>query len=254
MPATHDPKTPAWPPRSAPRLFVSDELDTGRTIAIEGNQAHYLSRVMRVSAGDIVILCDDMTGEWAARICSVGKRRIEAEAGERLRAREAVPDFWLCPALVKKDRFDLILEKATELGVARIRPVTTRRAVVDKLNAERARIVTVEAAEQCARTALPVVDAPEKLDALLRDWPQDRTLYFADETGGETASVAFARHKAPTALLIGPEGGFDDAERAAIRALPQAVPIGLGPRILRAETAAIAATALWMAVAGDWAA
>lgn len=254
MPATHDPKTPAWPPRSAPRLFVSDELDTGRTIAIEGNQAHYLSRVMRVSEGDIVILCDDMTGEWAARICSVGKRRIEAEAVERLRAREAVPDFWLCPALVKKDRFDLILEKATELGVARIRPVTTRRAVVDKLNAERARIVTVEAAEQCARTALPVVDAPEKLDALLRDWPQDRTLYFADETGGETASVAFARHKAPTALLIGPEGGFDDAERAAIRALPQAVPIGLGPRILRAETAAIAATALWMAVAGDWAA
>ena len=254
MPATHDPKTPAWPPRSAPRLFVADELETGRTIAIEGNQAHYLSRVMRVSEGDIVILCDDMTGEWAARICSVGKRRIEAEAVERLRAREAVPDFWLCPALVKKDRFDLILEKATELGVARIRPVTTRRAVVDKLNAERARIVTVEAAEQCARTALPVVDAPEKLDALLRDWPQDRTLYFADETGGETASVAFARHKAPTALLIGPEGGFDDAERAAIRALPQAVPIGLGPRILRAETAAIAATALWMAVAGDWAA
>ena len=254
MPATHDPKTPAWPPRSAPRLFVADELDMGSIIAIEGNQAHYLSRVMRVGEGDIVILCDDITGEWAARISSVGKRRIEAEAVERLRAREAVPDFWLCPALVKKDRFDLILEKATELGVARIRPVTTRRAVVDKLNAERARTVTVEAAEQCARTALPVVDAPEKLDALLRDWPQDRTLYFADETGGEPASAAFARHKAPAALLIGPEGGFDDAERAAIRALPQAVPIGLGPRILRAETAAIAATALWMAVAGDWAA
>lgn len=254
MPATHDPKTPAWPPRSAPRLFVADELDTGRTIAIEGNQAHYLSRVMRVGEGDIVILCDDVTGEWAARISSVEKRRIEVEAVERLRAREAVPDFWLCTALVKKDRFDLILEKATELGVARIRPVTTRRAVVDKLNAERARIVTVEAAEQCARTALPVVDAPERLDALLRDWPQDRTLYFADETGGETASTAFARYKAPAALLIGPEGGFDDAERAAIRALPQAIPIGLGPRILRAETAAIAATALWMAVAGDWAA
>ena len=254
MPATHDPKTPAWPPRSAPRLFVADELETGRTIAIEGNQAHYLARVMRVGEGDIVILCDDVTGEWAARISSVGKRRIEVEAVERLRTREAVPDFWLCPALVKKDRFDLILEKATELGVARIRPVTTRRAVVDKLNAERARTVTVEAAEQCARTALPVVDAPEKLDALLREWPQDRTLYFADETGGEPASAAFARHKAPAALLIGPEGGFDDAERAAIRALPQAVPIGLGPRILRAETAAIAATALWMAAAGDWAA
>ena len=169
-----------------------------------------------------------------------------------MREKEAVPDFWLCPALVKKDRFDLILEKATELGVARIAPVVTRRCVVDKLNAERARAVTVEAAEQCARTALPIVDAPEKLDTLLRDWPQDRTLFFADETGGESASAAFARVKPPAALLIGPEGGFDEAERAAIRALPQAVPIGLGPRILRAETAAIAAMALWMALAGDW--
>lgn len=252
MPAAHDPKTPAWPPRSAPRLFVAEELATDRVIAIEGNQAHYLSRVMRVGEGDTIILCDDITGEWAARIESVGKRRIEAAAIERLREKEAVPDFWLCPALVKKDRFDLILEKATELGVARIAPVVTRRCVVDKLNAERARTVTVEAAEQCARTALPIVDAPEKLDTLLRDWPQDRTLFFADETGGESASEAFARVKAPAALLIGPEGGFDEAERAAIRALPSAVPIGLGPRILRAETAAIAATALWMALAGDW--
>jgi len=247
------PATPAWPPRSAPRLFVAEELAADRTIAIEGNQAHYLSRVMRVGEGDTIILCDDITGEWAAQIESVGKRRIEAAAVERLREKEAVPDFWLCPALVKKDRFDLILEKATELGVARIRPVVTRRCVVDKLNAERARTVTVEAAEQCARTALPIVDAPDKLDTLLRDWPQDRALLFADETGGEPASGAFTRLKGPSALLIGPEGGFDEAERAAIRALPQAVPIGLGPRILRAETAAIAATALWMAVAGDWA-
>jgi 16S rRNA (uracil1498-N3)-methyltransferase len=234
-------------------LFVAEELAADRTIAIEGNQAHYLSRVMRVGEGDTIILCDDITGEWAAQIESVGKRRIEAAAVERLREKEAVPDFWLCPALVKKDRFDLILEKATELGVARIRPVVTRRCVVDKLNAERARTVTVEAAEQCARTALPIVDAPDKLDTLLRDWPQDRALLFADETGGEPASGAFTRLKGPSALLIGPEGGFDEAERAAIRALPQAVPIGLGPRILRAETAAIAATALWMAVAGDWA-
>ena len=171
------PATPAWPPRSAPRLFIAEELAADRTIAIEGNQAHYLSRVMRVGEGDAIILCDDITGEWAARIESVGKRRIEVAAIERLREKEAVPDFWLCPALVKKDRFDLILEKATELGVARIRPVVTRRCVVDKLNAERARTVTVEAAEQCARTALPIVDAPDKLDTLLRDWPQDRALF-----------------------------------------------------------------------------
>ena len=165
---------------------------------------------------------------------------------------KAVPDFWLCPALVKKDRFDLILEKATELGVARIRPVVTRRCVVDKLNAERARTVTVEAAEQCARPALPIVDAPDKLDTLLRDWPQERHLFFADEEGGEPAADAFCYAEGPAALLVGPEGGFDDAERAAIRAHPASVAISLGPRILRGETAAIAGTAVWMAEAGDW--
>ena len=173
-----------------------------------------------------------------------------------LRPREAVPDLWLCPALLKKDRFDLILEKATELGTARIQPLVTRRCVADKLNLERARAITVEAAEQCARTALPELAEPVKLDALLADWPKDRALFFADENarehGGEPASTAFAAHSGPAAILTGPEGGFDEAERAAIRAHPQARPITLGPRILRGETAAIAALAVWMATAGDW--
>jgi 16S rRNA (uracil1498-N3)-methyltransferase len=145
-----------------------------------------------------------------------------------------------------------VLEKATELGVSRIQPVVTRRCVADRLNAERAHAIVTEAAEQCARTALPELAEPMKLDALLREWPEDRTLFFADEEGGEPAGPAFAGHATAAALLIGPEGGFDNAEREAIRALPQTCAISLGPRILRAETAAIAASALWMATAGDW--
>jgi 16S rRNA (uracil1498-N3)-methyltransferase len=221
-------------------------------VTVEGNPAHYLAKVMRVGEGDAVVLCDDLTGEWAARASSVGKRDVVLEPVERLHEREDVPDFWLCPALLKKDRFDLVLEKGTELGVRAIRPPVTRRCVADKLNLERARAIVIEAAEQCARTALPELAAPVKLEALLADWPPGRALFFADELGGAPAAEAFAGHSGPAALLIGPEGGFDDAERAAIRAHPAARPISLGPRILRGETAAIAATALWMAMAGDW--
>lgn len=246
------PATPAWPPRSAPRLFVEGSLAAEGEVRLDGPQAHYLMRVMRQAPGDIVILCDDITGEWTARIAEIDKREVTLHVMERLRPREPVPDFWLCPALLKKDRFDLVLEKASELGARRIRPVLTRRCVADKLNLDRARSVLVEAAEQCARTALPELAGPAKLDAFLRDWPTDRTLFFADELGGEAAARAFAAHSGPAALLTGPEGGFDDAEREAIRSLPQARPISLGPRILRGETAAIAATALWMGLAGDW--
>ena len=254
MPATPLPKVPAWPPKSAPRLFVEQVLSEGASISIEGPQAHYLARVMRVGAGDAVILCDDVSGEWAARVNSAGKRDVLLTAETLLRPREGVPDFTLCAALLKKDRFDLVLEKACELGAARIQPVLTRRCVADKLNLERARAVLIEAAEQCARTALPEIAAPVKLDALLRDWDADRALFFADENGGEPAAAAFAAHTGGAALLTGPEGGFDEAERTAIRALPQTRAITLGPRILRGETAAIGGMALWMGVAGDWAA
>lgn len=252
MPATPAPRVPAWPPRSAPRLFVESELAGNSRLTLEGQQASYLARVMRAKAGDIVILCDDITGEWAATIESTDKRSVALKVIEQLRPREDVPDFWLCPALLKKDRFDTVLEKATELGAAAIHPVITRRCVADKLNADRAQTIVTEAAEQCARTALPRIAEPQKLDAMLRDWPAERTLFFADELGGEPSGAAFTAHTGPAAILIGPEGGFEDAEREAIGALPQALPITLGPRILRGETAAIAATALWMGVAGDW--
>ena len=251
------PATPAWPPRSAPRLFVDIALAEGLVLPLDGPQAHYLLRVMRAAPGDAVVLCDDLTGEWAGEVEQAGKRDLTLRILRLLRAREQVPDLWLCPALLKKDRFDLVLEKATELGVRRIAPVLTRRCVADRLNPERARHIVVEAAEQCARTALPELAAPAKLEALLRDWPAERALFFADEQGGEPAAAAFAaptftNSAGPAAILIGPEGGFDDAERLAVRQLPQARPISLGPRILRGETAALAAVALWMGTAGDW--
>lgn len=254
------PATPAWPPKSAPRLFVENALVGGQVLSIDGQQGHYLAKVMRVSPGDAVILCDDVTGEWLAVVVDAGKRAVSLTVSEKLREREAVPDFWLCPALLKKDRFDMVLEKATELGIAAIHPVVTRRCVADKLNPERARFIVTEAAEQCARTALPSLAQPKKLDALLRDWPANRLLFFADEEGGQPAAEAFTFTRYPergdgahkAAILIGPEGGFDDAERGAIRAHPLARAISLGPRILRGETAALAATALWMGLAGDW--
>ena len=246
------PATPAWPPKSAPRLFVEQVLGEGVQVSIEGPQAHYLARVMRVGPGDAVILCDNVTGEWAARVTQAGKRDVALAVETMLRPRELVPDFTLCAAPLKKDRFDLVLEKACELGVGRIQPVLTRRCVADKLNLERARAILTEAAEQCARTALPELLAPVKLDALLKEWDSGRALFFADENGGEPAAAAYATHPGPAALLTGPEGGFDEAERAAIRALPQTRAITLGPRILRGETAAIAAAALWMGTLGDW--
>lgn len=245
--------TPAWPPKSAPRLFVASRLEEGLRLSLDGGQAHYLGKVMRVAPGDAVIVCDDATGEWVTRVAEAGKRSVIVEVERQSRPREDVPDFWLCAALLKKPNFDLVLEKATELGVAKIVPVVTRRCVADKLNPDRARTITVEAAEQCARTALPGLGETMKLEQLLRDWPEGRTLFFADENGGMPAAAAFSlRGAEPAALLVGPEGGFDEAERTAIRAHRDAVAIALGPRILRAETAAVAGTALWMGLQGDW--
>ena len=219
---------------------------------VEGGQAHYLLSVLRLKVGDPVKLFDDSTGEWLGVASSVAKRDLILDVTAHLRPREAVPDLWLCAAPIKKGRIDWVAEKACELGVARLVPVLTRRTVIDRLNGERLRAHMIEAAEQCDRTALPELAEPVKLDALLRDWPAERALFFADEMGGAPAAEAMAAHQGPAAILIGPEGGFDEDERAAIRALPQSVGIGLGPRILRADTAAAAAVAIWMSVAGDW--
>ncbi|BAK68007.1 putative ribosomal RNA small subunit methyltransferase E [Sphingobium sp. SYK-6] len=246
------PATPAWPPRSAPRLFVEAALGAGVAVPVDGNGAHYLISVMRIREGDTVLLFDGRAGEWAATAGQVRKRDLVLQCTQQTRPLESVPDFWLCAAPIRKGRIDLVAEKACELGVARLVPVLAERCVVDKVNADRLHAHLVEAAEQCGRTALPALADLTPLAALLADWPQGRTLFFADETGGAPMRDAFAAHPGPAALLVGPEGGFAPAERALIRAHPGARPISLGPRILRAETAAIAATACWMAINGDW--
>ncbi|HYI47864.1 MAG TPA: 16S rRNA (uracil(1498)-N(3))-methyltransferase [Allosphingosinicella sp.] len=239
------PATPAWPPKSLPRLFVDQELTSGLSLTVDGN---YLAAVLRLGRGDRVKLFDDRTGEWLAEIVEAGKKRVTLKVVERLREREAVPDLWLLFAPIKRGRIDWLVEKATELGVARLMPVLTGRTIVGRLNLDRLRAHAIEAAEQCERTALPELAEPQELEALLEAWPAGRALYFADEAGG----APFAPAPGPAAILIGPEGGFTDEERAAIRALPQARPVSLGPRILRADTAALAALALWMGAVGDW--
>jgi 16S rRNA (uracil1498-N3)-methyltransferase len=238
--------TPAWPPKSTPRLFVEEALGDGLALRIDGPQAHYLLSVMRLKVGDPLKLCDDRSGEWLARVSSAAKRDLMVSVEEQLRAREAVPDLWLAVAPIRKARFDFVAEKACELGVARFLPVLMQRCVADKVKPDRLRAQMIEAAEQCGRTALPEVAEVQSLDRFLNDFPAGRTLIFADEEGGVPLSdVAVASPCA--AILIGPEGGFADAERAAILAHPAAKGVSLGPRILRADTAALAAVAVWMA-------
>lgn len=244
------PATPAWPPASLPRLFVDQLLAPDMSVVLGGQQANYLSAVMRLATGGQAKLFDDRTGEWLAEVVEAGKKKVTLRIVRQLRAREEVPDLWLLFAPIKRGRIDWIVEKATELGVARMVPVITRRTIVDRVNVDRLAAHMIEAAEQCERTALPRLEAPRKLDTLLRDWPENRTLFFADEQGGEP--LAAAARPGPAAILVGPEGGFTDEERAAIRSLAQARPVSLGPRILRADTAALAAVSLWMAAAGDW--
>ena len=236
------------------RLYVEQALGAGQAVALTQDQAHYLFAVMRLGVGAGVLLFDGRHGEWLARVAHIGKRDMILTVEAQLRVRETVPDIWLVFAPVKKDRMDMIVEKSCELGVAKLVPVITRRTIVDRVNADRVRRTIIEAAEQCHRTALPLYAEPVKLSALLRDWPMERTLFFADETGGGgfTDAIAAIPRGTPAAILIGPEGGFDANERDMIRTHRCARPISMGPRILRAETAVIGALSIWMAAAGEW--
>lgn len=244
------PATPAWPPASTPRLFVDQPLAAGMSIELDGAPANYLAAVMRVGPGDPVRLFDDRTGEWLALVREAGRRRVLLAIERQLGARETVPDLWLLFAPIKKGRIDWLVEKATELGVSRLQPVITARTIVDRPNLDRLRAHMIEAAEQCDRTALPELAEPVTLTRLLGGWEAGRTLLFADEGGG--APLANVVAPGPAAILTGPEGGFTADERDAIRAVPGALAVTLGPRILRADTAALAAVASWMALAGDW--
>jgi 16S rRNA (uracil1498-N3)-methyltransferase len=242
------PATPAWPPKSLPRLFVEARLSEGAVVELNAGQANYLGNVLRMKEGAELLVFDGASGEWLARIAEAGRKRMALNVERRTREAETIPDVWLAFAPVKRARIDWLVEKATELGAARLIPVTTQRTVVERLNLDRLRAHIIEAAEQCGRTILPELAEPLPLAQFLRDGT--RALYFADESGGEPAASAFLPGAAT--ILTGPEGGFSDDERTAIRAAPNAIAISLGPRILRAETAALAALAAYMTVAGDW--
>ena len=244
------PATPAWPPRSLPRLFVTTPLAEGVPVALEAGQANYLGNVMRLGVGGDVLLFDGASGEWRAKIADVGKRRMLLIVERQTRAAEEVPALWLAFAPVKRAPVEWLIEKATELGVSRLIPVVTRRTVVERLQLDRLESIMIEAAEQCGRTILPTLDEPVALEKFLGQREAGRTLYFADETGGDPLAASVT--PGPAVILTGPEGGFANEERTAIRALPDTRAVSLGPRILRAETAALAAITGWMALAGDW--
>ena len=235
---------------TTPRLFVDLTLTSGATIALPEAASHYLAQVMRLVPGDTVRLFDDRSGEYAATVAEAARKRVTVTIGERLRARETVPDLWLCAAPLKRGRVDWVAEKACELGVARLVPVLTRRTVIDKLNLDRLRAHMVEAAEQCGRTALPDLAEPLALTALLAGWDPARALIFADETGGAPLAEVVRTAPAPAAILIGPEGGFTPDERDAVLAAGGRG-TSLGPRILRADTACAVAVGVWQALAGD---
>lgn len=242
------PATPAWPPKSLPRLFVRAQLGEGVRVDLDAGQANYLGNVMRLGEGAELLVFDGSSGEWLARISDAGKKRMALTVERRTREPEAIPDVWLAFAPVKRTQTDWLVEKATELGVAKLIPVITHRTIAERVKLERLGSIAIEAAEQCGRTRLPMIDEPISLAQFLKQ--ADRAIYFADEGGGEPATSAF--RPGPAVILTGPEGGFTDDERAAIRGVSNAIPVSLGPRILRAETAALAALAAYMAVAGDW--
>src|SRR4051794_14179999 len=244
------PALPAWPPRRLPRLFVRTPLSDGLRVELDAGQANYLGNVLRMSAGGELLMFDGSSGEWLGRIAELGKKRMTLTVEHRTREPESVPDVWLAFAPVKRAQTDWLVEKATELGAARLIPVMTQRTVAERVRLERLQAIAIEAAEQCGRTRLPQIAEPVSLKQLLADRDANRRLYFADEGGGEPAASAF--NAGAALIMIGPEGGFTDEERSLVRAASNSVPISLGPRILRAETAALAAIAAYMAVAGDW--
>ena len=244
------PATPAWPSRSLPRLFVRDALREGAQVELDPNQANYLGNVMRLGVGAELLVFDGASGEWLARISDAAKKRMNLSVERKTREPESVPNVWLAFAPVKRAQTDWLIEKATELGVARLIPVMTQRTNTERVKLERLETIAIEAAEQCGRTIFPGIADPIALKQLLAERETARTLYFADEGGGEPAADAFK--PGPALILTGPEGGFTDEERNMVRTAPTAVAISLGPRILRAETAALAALAAYMALAGDW--
>ncbi len=243
---------------SKARLYVDTALVENQPIVLDRDQSHYLANVMRLKAGEIVAVFNGRDGEWQTEIAEATKRQVTLLTLDQVRKQQAEPNLWLVFAPIKKARLDFIAQKATELGVSHMVPVMTRRTIVDRVKTERMAANAIEAAEQCERLSVPTVGDVIKLDKLLAQWPPERNIMFCDEDlTGTSAHAALSAcgqklSSGPWAILIGPEGGFDDHERTLIRNHPMCVTVSLGSRILRADTAAMAAISLWQSALGDW--
>lgn len=240
------------------RLYIETPLPGDGVLELGRDQSHYLANVMRANVGTLVALFNGRDGEWASEVTEVSKKNVVLRVTSRLQDQRGEPDLWLAFAPIKKARLDFMAQKATELGVSHMVPVMTRRTIVDRVKTDRLHANAVEAAEQCERLTVPTIGEPLKLEKLLADWPKGRHIMFCDEDlSGQPAIDALraAASKAapgPWGIIIGPEGGFDDTERKMIRAQEGCVVVTLGPRILRADTAAMAAISLWQSALGDW--
>ena len=241
---------------SKPRLYITQELRENLEFFLADDQAHYLCNVLRLSAKSLFLAFDGKNGEFECEILKWDKKQVAARVLRQSRAFEKGADIWLLFAPVKKDRTDFIIEKATELGASKIVPVITRRTISEKIRKERSIAQAVEAAEQCRRLEVPEIEEARSPETVLKNWDKNRTLYFMDESGkGKTPAEVFINEpekNMPAAVLIGPEGGFDDQEFELLRKQSYVRAVSLGKRILRAETAVAAALSCWQAYCGDW--
>jgi 16S rRNA (uracil1498-N3)-methyltransferase len=239
---------------NAQRLYVEADLAAGATVACNPDQANYLRNVLRLKAGDPILVFNGRDGEWRAALAEAGKRGAALRIADKMREQEGGPDIDYLFAPLKRARLDYMVQKAVEMGAARLRPVLTRRTVAERVNMDRLAANAIEAAEQCGILRIPKLHAPEKLEHVVAGWDASRALIFCDEDSEEACPfTALARvAPGPLAVLIGPEGGFEAGERELLSSQPFVTRISLGPRILRADTAAVAALALVNAALGDW--
>jgi len=240
--------------QASQRLFIEQRLGTGAEIVCSAAQANYLNNVLRLGPGAEILIFDGINGEWLAEIAEARKGRCRMKVLRQVRPQIEGPDIHYLFAPLKRGRLDYMVQKATELGVAALRPVMTRRTVASRVNLERMRSNAIEAAEQCGVLRVPEVAQPESLDAVLSSWDSERLLIYCDEAAPVASPIAALGEMdaGPLAVLCGPEGGFDEEERAQLSKQTFVRPISLGPRVMRADTAAVAALALVNAVLGDW--
>lgn len=234
------------------RLYVEHHLGAGQSVPLDRGQAHYLFGVMRQAIGGQVLLFNGRDGEWRARISEAGKRGGVLSCEEQTKPLQMPPDLWLCFAPIKKARTDFIVEKAAEMGAARIVPMQTEFTNSGRFQRDRLQAHAVEAAEQCGGTYVPEVSEMARFDRVLHDWDPDRRIMFCDEALASSVAAPLLAGKGPWAIFIGPEGGFSDIERKRLHGLDHATAVSLGPRILRADTAVVAAMTIWQQTLGDW--